>query len=387
MATRIQAMLRRSKDLAAARTDLLARLEQAMQAETASTWMETSTLVRLACLARPGGPNRAELLHTVKVLLTSLTSGSGEDSYALMGLRLHAGVVQVQLKRICSYVVSEMTRCRWTLQASDRQEQDAALLKALFVLTDSAQWKAAAAAGVPSAARVCAEVVGSLVVPRGGQGNRSPTAREPPSPAAGAPCERAVDSVGAGAHHAGASCGLYASLRQVLCPSAEWKGAKGTVQAALLWTLAIRPLTSAFPPADPRQLRVAFAFAREFLSIPCVLSELPEALWPALLHHSVWPRIIFSLGTAAAPPPPPSSPSSFPSSSSPPPSADSRLAPSSVLTVLANVVQLTQKTQLPGLQLLYLSALQVLLLPLDAHVPSARGLKLPCLRPDASSVC
>jgi hypothetical protein len=44
-------------------------------------------------------------------------------------------------------------------------------------------------------------------------------------------------------------------------------------------------------------------------------------------------------------------------------------------------VQLTQQTQLPGLQLLYLSALQVRLLLLEAHIPSARGLTLPCMRP------
>jgi hypothetical protein len=55
------------------------------------------------------------------------------------------------LDTLSSHVVAEMARCRWTLQASDLQGQDAALLKALFVLTDSAQWACGGGGGVLSA--------------------------------------------------------------------------------------------------------------------------------------------------------------------------------------------------------------------------------------------
>jgi hypothetical protein len=368
-AGKMQAMLRRSKDLTAVRQGLLARLEEAMQAEPAPTWQYTSSLVRLVCLARPGGPPRKELLPAVKALLTSLTNNSGEDNYIRVGLREHAGVVQLQLKRICGYVVVEMVRCRWTLQASDHQEEDAALLKALFVLSDASQWKAAA--GIPIANKVCSELVGSLVVPRQrGSIRASPstvvaaggsfTMPQPASAAGGA--QRQTTTA-----HAG---GLYESLRQVLCPTEAWKGAKGTVQAPLLWTLAIRPLTAGFPSGDARQVWVAFAFAREFLSIPALLSEIPEVLRQAVLHQSVWPRIVFSLGTAAQ---------IHPNAGG----GGEWLPEERIMNVFANVVELTHKTPTAGLQLLYLSALQRLVevLPGGALSERANAAKVKQLEP------
>lgn len=356
-ATKMQAMLRRSKDLTAARQILLARLANCIQADPATTWQHTSMLVRLVCLARAGGPTRAELLQAVKALLSSLTSDSGEDSYTRKGLREHAGVLQLQLKRICGYVVAEMVRCQWTLQPSERLEEDAALLKAVFVLTDNAQWKASA--GIPAAAKVCSELVGSLVVE---QQQRS---------------------------HGRARCtGLYESLRRVLCPTDEFKGAKGTAQAPLLWTLAIRPLTAGFAAGDPRQVWVAYRFAREILSIPAVFSEIPEVLRQAVLHQSVWPRVVFSLGTAAQihPPtfePPPLSQSSLSSTSTTALCSGGWLPDDRVLDVMCNLVELTHKTPIAGLQLLYLSALQRLveMLPSGALSLPANTAKVKLLAP------
>jgi len=363
----MQAMLRRSKDLTSARHDLLMRLDVAVQADPAVTWQCTASLVRLVCLARAGGPTRAELLHAVKALLSSLTAAHGEDNYASTGLREHASIVQLQLKRICGYVVAEMVRCQWTLQPSARQEEDAALLKAIFVLTDAAQWKAAA--GVPAASKVCSELVGALVVPQ--QRGRART-----------PGTSALSKVRN-------EDGLFESLRQVLCPTNDFKGAKGTAQAPLLWTLAIRPLTAGFPAGDARQVWVAYRFAREILSIPAVFSEIPDVLRQAVLHQSVWPRVVFSLGTAAQIHPQAfaCTPSSLPlpttASTSASCSGESWLAEERVLDVMCNLVEMTHKTPVAGLQLLYLSALQRLVeaLPTGALSLAANKAKIKLLAP------
>ena len=358
-AAKMQAMVRRAKDLAAARQDILERLNTAMHAELATTWQHTSNLLRLVCLARPGGPTRSELMHAVKTLLTSLTSGSSDDNYACLGLREHASVMQLQLKRICGYVIAEMVRCRWTMQGSERPEEDAALLKALFLLTDSAQWKAVG--GIPAAAKVCSEVVGWLVAPppRGHKTGAAGTNTAASAAAAGE-SPAAKSSTDLPRTPAKRARGLYESLREVLCPTSEYKGTKGTAQAPLLWTLAIRPLTAGFPPGDPRQVWVAFAFAREILSIPCVLSEMPELLRQATLHQSVWPRVVFSLGTAAQihPLAPGQSPSSPPPSSTSGDLATGGAAwvpEERVLNVFANVVELTHKAPIPGNRLFFLS--------------------------------
>ena len=135
---------------------------------------------------------------------------------------------------------------------------------------------------------MCAEVVGSLVVPlpRGS-------------------CARGRGETGAASSgatwlaHGPDGHGLYGALRQVLCPSGDWPGVKDMVQAPLLWTLVIRPLTSGFPAGDARQVWVAYKFALEILSIPALCEQVPAVLLPAVLHQSVWPRVVFSLGTAA----------------------------------------------------------------------------------------
>ena len=369
----MQAMLRRAKDLTAARKDLVARLEAAMQAESEQSWKSTSDLVRLVCMARPGGPTRAELGQAVRSLLTSLTAGSGEDSYARQGLREHAAIVQLQLRRVCSYVISEMERCAWTTQPGERQAEDMALLKALFVLTDSAQWKSVA--GMPAAAKICAHVVGSLVMPSAQISNRArcsaTSAAVGPAPAGGLQSTAKQYTAQGGTVHAG---GLFQSLRRVLHPSGEWQGVRGTAQAPLLWTLAIRPLTSGFPTGDPRQVWVAFTFAREILSIPAVATEMPQVLHRALLHQSVWPRLVFSLGTAAQ--------IHAPGSKSA--CTSEWLEEDRVLDVMCNVVDFTQQAQYQhGLQLLYLSALQRLVesLPSSALSQPANAPKLKRLVP------
>jgi len=356
-ATKLQAMFRRARDLTAARVDLGARLDAALGLPPADTWKHTSSLVRLICLARPAGPTRSEVLRAVTALTASLTTGSGDSSYARLGLLEHAGVVQLQLQRICGYVVAEMVQCRWTLQPRERQEEDVALLKALFVLTDSAQWKAAA--GIPAAAKVCSELVGSLIIPA--------KSRRKSAGAAAAGSSNSTAAGGGGPVEQAATLrdgGLYASLRHVLCPDGGWKGSKGTAQAPLLWTLAIRPLTAGFPGGDARQVWVAFAFAKDILSIPAVVREMPPVLLTALLHQSVWPRVVFSLGTAAEIHPVGGA------------GAGGWLPEGRVLDVMCNLVELTDKAPVAGLQLLYLSALQRLVealpggaLALPAHAP------------------
>ena len=367
-ATKIEAMVRRARDLTAVRKDLLERLEAAVQVEPGASWTRVAGLVRLVCLARPGGPRRAELLHAVRALLAtmgaSMTSGSGDDSYMRIGLRDHAGVLKLQLQRICGCIIAELEQCRWTLQASERPDEDATLLKALFVLTDVGQWKAAA--GLPAATKVCSELVGSLVVPRQRGGGHRRGADVPGKPGA---------ATGAAAHTSHAH-GLYASLRAVLCPRGEWNGVKGTSQAPLLWALALRPLTAGFPLGDLRQVWVAFAFARDILSVPAILSEMPEVLGQAVLHQSVWPRVVFSLGTAAQIHPPAPGDSSYAAapSSAPPPARSAEWLPEErVLDVLANVVELTHRAPIAGLQLLYLSALQRLVEALPDGALSVPG--------------
>ena len=359
-ATHIAAMLRRSRDLTTARRALLARLDEAIRAGVpAPTWRDTADFLRLVCLARCGGPTRAELSLAVKALLTALTTDSGDDSYAQQGVHQHLGVMHLQLKRICVLVIREMVRCRWTTLPSAQQAEDAAMLKALFVLTDAAQWKAVA--GVPAAAKMCAEVVGSLVVPlpRGS-------------------CARGRGETGAASSgatwlaHGPDGHGLYGALRQVLCPSGDWPGVKDMVQAPLLWTLVIRPLTSGFPAGDARQVWVAYKFALEILSIPALCEQVPAVLLPAVLHQSVWPRVVFSLGTAAKIHPPGA------------PSVSAWLPEDRILDVLCNLTQLAAAAQhQQGLQLLYLSALKRLVeaLPADALSRADNASKLKMLAP------
>jgi hypothetical protein len=159
------------------------------------------------------------------------------------------------------------------------------------------------------------------------------------------------------------NCGLFASLREALEDIfAQATAASGFEKlSVLLCTLSVRPL-SCRPQTCNQSFEsdVTFLFCREILSLPQLLRNMPAVLRPSLMHRSVWPRVVFSLGSAAK--------------LSQPSGISTTIPDVRILYVLSNVVEITSICQIEGLQLIYLSALERLLslLPADALAVSSQ---------------
>ena len=132
--------------------------------------------------------------------------------------------------------------------------------------------------------------------------------------------------------------------------------------AVLLATLCLRPLLCrSHSSRQAFESDTAFRFCSEIVSLPQLLRNFPALLRPSLTHRSVWPRVVFSLGSEAK---------IRPDNNGSAPS----ISPDRALFVLANIVEITATCQIEGLQLIYLSALERMLtvIPPDALVVSAQ---------------
>eukprot|EP00282_Hemiselmis_andersenii_P027391 CAMPEP_0169481552 /NCGR_PEP_ID=MMETSP1042-20121227/30182_1 /TAXON_ID=464988 /ORGANISM="Hemiselmis andersenii, Strain CCMP1180" /LENGTH=316 /DNA_ID=CAMNT_0009596319 /DNA_START=51 /DNA_END=998 /DNA_ORIENTATION=+ len=260
----IQALFRRAKDLSGRKREAEYEFDAEVEGEWGGAgWKEVSGIVRrLNFLC---GQHLAAWLSNVNrvskcvAILLPLFLNPPPTPYLPIALsKENAAVFRLQMSRLSSAIAGILSSNHWTL-ADTSNPRLGALLQALIVVTDSSLWKPITTPPLQSAAQHhCSSLLQHLVLKQS----------------------------------------LFASLRDGLmrCQAA---GASASQVATLLGTLALRPLSLTVGDGKVADSEVAFSFSREILSIPQLPLCLPKVLLPSLSHPTVWPRVVYSLGSVA----------------------------------------------------------------------------------------